>query len=248
MLGPIRRASLTEAAKPTHDMHSMIRSTRPIELLKMTGRVLATCAMILIVTGAQAEPKVSALALFKGKAVLSIDGTQRVLKQGASSPEGVTLVSADSNRAVIRIGERELELTLDGRISGSFPAGAAPKIVRLVPGDGGHYFVDGQINGNPVRFLVDTGATSVAMNKHTARRLGIPYAVDGQKGQVQTASGIAVAYGITIDEVKVRSLRLKRVKGTVIDGDFPGETLLGPSFLNRLDIHREGAVLELRER
>ena len=214
----------------------------------MACRVFATCAMLLIVTVAQAEPRISALALFKGKAVLSIDGTQRVLKQGASSPEGVTLVSADSNRAIIRIGEREIELTLDVKISGSFPAGAAPKIVRLVPGNGGHYFVDGQINGNPVRFLVDTGATSVVMNKHMARRLGIAYTVDGEKGMVRTASGTAVAYGITLDDVKIRSRRLKRVKGTVIDGDFPDETLLGQSFLNRLDIHREGAVLELRER
>ncbi len=214
----------------------------------MPRRLLATCALVLIAAAVQAEPRVSALALFKGKAVLSIDGTQRVLKQGATSPEGVTLVKADSERAIIRVGERELELILDGKISGAFPAGAAPKVVRLIPGDGGHYFVDGQINGNPVRFLVDTGATSVVMNKHTARRLGIAYTVDGEKGMVRTASGTAVAYGIRLDEVKVRALRLTRVKGTVIDGDYPGETLLGQSFLNRLDMNREGAVLELRER
>ena len=226
----------------------MIRMTRTNRPLGLLSRFLAASTLILLVTAALADPKVSALALFKGKAVLSIDGTQRVLKQGQSSPEGVTLVNADSNRAVIHIGERELELTLDGKISGVLPARPAQKIVRLVPGDGGHYFVDGQINGNPVRFLVDTGATSVAMNKHTARRLGIPYTVDGKKGMVRTASGTAVAYNVTLDEVKVRSVRLTRVKGTVIDGDFPGETLLGQSFLNRLDIHREGAVLELRER
>ena len=162
----------------------MIRITRTNTPLGLLSRCVAAAALIGLVTAALADPKVSALALFKGKAVLSIDGTQRVLKQGQSSPEGVTLVNADSNRAVIRIGERELELTLDGKISGVFPVRPAQKIVRLVPGDGGHYFVDGQINGNPVRFLGDTGATSVAMNKHTARRLGIPYMVDGKKGMV----------------------------------------------------------------
>lgn len=248
MLGTIRRASLTEPGKATLDPCLMTRATQPFEYFLMVCRVFALAAMLLIASVAQAEPKVSALALFKGKAVLSIDGKQRVLKIGASSPEGVELVAADSERAIIRIDEREFELRLDGKISGSFPAGPAPKIVRLMPAEGGHYFVDGQINGNPVRFLVDTGATSVAMNKHMARRLGIAYMVDGKNSMVRTASGTAVAYGITLDEVKIRSLRLKRVKGTVIDGDFPGETLLGQSFLNRLDIHRKGVVLELRER
>jgi len=86
------------------------------------------------------------------------------------------------------------------------------------------------------------------MNKHTARRLGIPYAVDGVRGAVQTAAGVVAAYAISLNEVKVQSLRLTHVQGAVLDGDYPTEPLLGQSFLNRLDLHREGAVLELRER
>ena len=198
--------------------------------------------------GAADLPRVSALALFKGKAVLLIDGVQRTLKEGEQSPEGVTLIKATSKLAEIGIGEERYELGLDGRISGVYAQGAAPQVVRLVPGVGGHYFVDGQINSNPVRFLVDTGATSVAMNKHTARRIGLQYSVDGTKGIVRTASGDAVAYSVILDEVKVRAVRLTRVKGTVVDGDHPLETLLGQSFLNRLDMRREGAMMELRER
>ena len=211
-------------------------------------RVLVVAVLIGLFADALGEPKVTALGLFKGKALLSIDGMHRVLKKGESSPEGVRLIDADANRALVEIEGRVFELALDGKISGSIPSGPAPKVVRLVPGDGGHYFVDGQINGNPVRFLVDTGATSVAINKHTARRIGIPYAVEGEKHTVRTASGFAVGYGVILDEVKIRSLRIKRVRGTVIDGDFPSVPLLGQSFLNRLDIHREGAVMELRER
>ena len=210
--------------------------------------VLLVAVLIGLFTDLHGEPKVTALGLFKGTAVLSIDGKQRVLKKGESSPEGVRLIDADANRALIEIEEREFELSLDGKISGAIPAGPVSKVVRLVPGNGGHYFVDGQINGNPVRFLVDTGATSVAMNKHTARQIGIPYAVEGEKHTVRTASGFAVGYGVVLDEVKIRSLGIKRVTGTVIDGDFPSVPLLGQSFLNRLDIHREGAVMELRER
>ncbi|MEE2983593.1 MAG: TIGR02281 family clan AA aspartic protease [Pseudomonadota bacterium] len=211
-------------------------------------RVLLVAVLIGLFTDLHGKPKVTALGLFKGTAVLSIDGKQRVLKKGESSPEGVRLIDADANRALVEIEGREFELSLDGKISGAISAGPVSKVVRLVPGNGGHYFVDGQINGNPVRFLVDTGATSVAMNKHTARQIGIPYAVEGEKHTVRTASGFAVGYGVVLDEVKIGSLGIKGVTGTVIDGDFPSVPLLGQSFLNRLDIHRQGAVMELRER
>lgn len=211
-------------------------------------RLAALLLAALLSGAATAELRVAARALFKDRAVLTIDGAQRTLRAGETSPEGVTLVSASAESAVVELDGQRLELALDGRISGAFPEGPARKVVRLVEGDGGHYFVDGQINGNPVSFLVDTGATSVAMNKHTARRLGIAYKVDGHRGSVRTASGIAPAYGVVLDEVKVHSLTLRRVRGTVIDGDYPEVALLGQSVLNRLDIHREGSVLELRER
>ena len=78
-------------------------------------------------------PRVSALALFKGKAVLRIDGEQHVLKEGEQSPEGVTLIKATSKFAEIGIGEERYELALDDRISGVYAQGAAPQVVRLAP-------------------------------------------------------------------------------------------------------------------
>lgn len=212
------------------------------------ARLIGALLLVILATTATGATRVSASALFKGRAMLSIDGTSRMLREGETSPEGVTLVTASAERAVVELEGRRLELALDGRISGAFPAGPAPKIVRLVPGEGGHYFVDGQINGHPVHFVVDTGATSVAMNKHTARRVGLSYKVDGRRGSVRTASGIAPAYYMVLDEVKLQALTLKRVPATVIDGDYPDVTLLGQSVLNQLDMVREGAVLELRER
>ncbi len=195
-----------------------------------------------------AELRVIAVALFKDKAVLNIDGRQRVLRVGQTSPEGITLLAADADGARISEDGQARSLALDGRISSEFTAAPAAQVVRLVPGRQGHYFVDGQINGNPIEFLVDTGASAVAINKHTARRIGLAYRVDGQRTLVQTASGTAVAYTVVFDEVKIQALTLRRVRGMVIEGDAPNEALLGQSFLNRLDIHREGAVLELRER
>lgn len=192
--------------------------------------------------------EVSAVALFKDRAVLIIDGHQRSIKVGAVSPEGVRLLAADAAHARIDVDGSASELRLDGRIQGDLGRSPTAMVVRLVPGPGGHYFVDGQINGNPVQFLVDTGATEVAMNKNFARSIGVSYAVDGTPSAVETASGVVQAYRVLLNEVKVQSLRLSRVEGVVIDGDFPSTPLLGQSFLNRLDIHRAGAVLELHSR
>lgn len=213
-------------------------------LLTALGVIAGSVASPLVVCA----PQVSAVALFKDRAVLLIDGRSRTLKAGDESPEGVRLLQADAGRARVVIDGHERELLLDGLSQSGGVTSREAVVVRLLPGDGGHYFADGQINGNPVHFVVDTGATTVTMNKHMARRIGLSYMVDGHPGRVETASGVAAAYGVMLNEVKVQSLRLGRVQGTVIDGDFPSEVLLGQSFLNRLDIHRSGAVLELRAR
>ncbi|MEQ8662653.1 MAG: TIGR02281 family clan AA aspartic protease, partial [Gammaproteobacteria bacterium] len=143
---------------------------------------------------------------------------------------------------------RVAELALDERIGGGFAAAPAPVVVRLLPAADGHYYVDGQLEGNPVRFLVDTGATTIAINKHTARRIGLQYRVDGRRGNVETAAGPAPAFAVTFDEVKVQAIRLTDVPGVVVDGDAPREPLLGQAVLNRLDISRTGTVMELRAR
>ncbi|MGH8596174.1 MAG: retropepsin-like aspartic protease family protein [Gammaproteobacteria bacterium] len=203
-------------------------------------------SLLSAVSAAEVSPRLAAIMLFKDKAVISIDGKRRTLAAG-DTVDGITLKSADANAAVVAIGNRRVTLRLDGRIGAAFSA-APTEILRLAPGEGGHYFVDGTINGNPVAFMIDTGATKIAVNKNTARRLGLTFRTDGVHGQVETASGRVDAYYVRFDRVKVRSLELRNVDGVVVDGDFPSIALLGQSFLNRLDMRRDGLLLELRER
>lgn len=221
---------------------------RPGETHSPAGRAAALCLLLALAATPAMALEVSAVALFKSRAMLNIDGRQRLLQVGETSPEGVTLVQADADGARVLIAGQEQVLTLDQHIQDSFTAGPAPAVVRLVPGAGGHYFVDGQIDGHAVSFLVDTGATSVALNKHLARRIGLRYMVDGTRAVVETASGVVAAWHVKLDEVKIQSLRLTGVSGVVLDSDYPSRPLLGQSFLNRLDIHRAGPVLELRAR
>jgi aspartyl protease family protein len=187
-------------------------------------------------------------ALFEGKALLEIDGRQRLLAVGETSPEGVTLLSADANGARVRVGDVAREVRLDERIDAQFARGAEPRRVLLAPAADGHYYVDGAINGTGIRFVVDTGATTVAINRRDARRIGLLYRVDGEPMLVETASGPAQAFRVDLRSVKIHAIELRGIAGVVVDGDYPSTALLGQSCLNRLDMRRDGLMLELRER
>ena len=132
---------------------------------------------------------VRVVGLFSGRAVLVVDGQQRLLKPGQTSPEGVKLISATSEEAVLLIDGQEITARLDGRVSARKRT-AEVNEVQVWRDTAGMYTTVGSINGLPVSFLVDTGATSVAMNANQARRLGIDYRVIGRQSGVTTASGV----------------------------------------------------------
>lgn len=198
--------------------------------------------------GQEAAAQIAVKALFRDKALLEINGRRRLLEVGQTSPEGVTLLATDPASARLRIDGTEREVGLDGRIAADFGRAREPRRVLVGPAADGHYYIDGAVNGTSVRFVVDTGASTVAMNRHDARRVGLLYRVDGVPMTVETASGPAPAWRVDLRSVKLRAIELRGVTGVVIDGDFPSTALLGQSCLNRLDMRREGVMLELRER
>lgn len=227
-----------------------MRKTRSLAV----GRCLRVLLWVLVTShavathGAGDGPRITARGLFAGQALLDIDGRQRLLKIGQRSPEGVLLLAADARAARIEIAGETHTIALDATIGTGFSRGAEPRRLTLAPANDGHYYVDGTINGSPVRFVVDTGASTVAISRPDARRIGLLYRVDGEPAPVETASGVARAYRVTFRSVKARSIEVTNVAGIVIDGDYPTTALLGQSFLNRLDMRREGLLLELEER
>ena len=210
-------------------------------------RLWLLLAAMLVNSIAVAAPDVQAVALLKGRAMLKIDGQQKMLRAGESFA-GVEVIEATAAFVRVMVDGSEHRLELDGRIQTDFGAAPVKTTIRLTPGRGGHYFADGKINGHAIHFLVDTGATSIAVNKHAAKRMGINYLVDGRAGMVETASGPAPAYGVRFNEVRVRGLVARNVRGVVIDSSSPKEALLGQSFLNLFDLRREGTVMEISER
>lgn len=194
-----------------------------------------------------AATDVRVVALFSDRAMLLIDGKQHLMRPGETSPEGVTLISANSDTAVIEVDGRQVTARLDGRVSARKHK-AQTKEVQVRRNPAGMYATVGSINGLPVPFLVDTGATQIAMNSAQARRLGIDYRVTGTPAAVTTASGREPAWLVMLDTVKVGELKLSNVAGIVIEGAQPEVTLLGMSFLGRLEITNSGQLMTLRQK
>lgn len=191
---------------------------------------------------------ISLQALFKDKAIIVINGKRHVMSVGQTSKEGVRLIATDTaaEQAEVEInGKREI-IKLDMVMSAFKSAKRAS--VTLWAGTGGYFHADGTINGSPVRFLVDTGATIVALSGDDATRLGIDYRKIGHPGYANTAGGVVRSYSLKLDKVEVGSITLYNVDAGVVEGSYPREPLLGMSFLGRLDMKREGDQMELMQR
>ncbi|MDQ2075787.1 TIGR02281 family clan AA aspartic protease [Marinimicrobium sp. ABcell2] len=184
--------------------------------------------------------------LAQGSAILTINGKQVRLKDGERSPEGVKLVSSTTQAAIVEYEGAQQTLTLSRRIASRFVE-TEPVQVRISQSQGGHYVADGSINGHNIRMMVDTGATSVAMNRRTAERLGINYRT-GEVIQVSTANGIADAYRITLDRVAVGNLEQRYVEALVTDSDYPDIVLLGNSYLGAVEMRVDRGVLLLESK
>ncbi|MFT5132920.1 MAG: aspartyl protease family protein [Gammaproteobacteria bacterium] len=214
----------------------------------MFKNVLITVFLLFYLNNVNAIEKINILGLFKNKAIVQIDGKQRVLSAGKMSPEGVLLISADSKEAVLEIdGERDT-YTLGAHIGGQFKKSKGGTISTIAPDSNGMYWVNGSINGFQVAFVVDTGATLISMNKHQAKRIGLNYKIEGEVSSANTASGVSKIYVMNLDRVKVGDIEVRDVQGAVHDTDFPKVILLGNTFLNKVNMKREGKILELESR
>lgn len=109
----------------------------------------------------------------------------------------------------------------------------------------GHFVVDGIVDGRRMTFMVDTGATVLAIKKSDASRLGIHPAQREYNAQVHTANGVARAARVDLNMVEVGNIVVRNVSALVMPDEALGENLLGLSFLNRLRRfeYREGRLV-----
>jgi aspartyl protease family protein len=204
-------------------------------------------AALLLACPAAFAQTVSMSGSLGDKALLMIDGAPRTLATGATV-QGVKLVSVTSNDAVVEIKGKRVTVLMGGaqvNIGGQASNGGGSQIV-LTAGSGGHFMTSGSINGRAVRFLVDTGATSVAMSIAEAEHIGLDYR-SGQRGLVSTANGNVPAYKLRLAEVRVGDVVVYDVEAMVVPAQMEF-ILLGNSFLTRFQMKRENETMTLVKR
>jgi aspartyl protease family protein len=185
------------------------------------------------------------VGLFTNKAVVVVDGgAPRTLAVGQRTSEGITLLSIERDSATFDLAGTKRTLKMGQMHATS--AGNTNPTVTLTADSRGHFVTDGQINGGTVRFIVDTGATLVSLSAADAKRLGLDYQ-NGQRTMMSTANGVAPAFRVKLDSVKVGGITLNGVDAVVMDLQAM-PVLLGMSFLNRMEMRRDGDSMTLTRR
>jgi aspartyl protease family protein len=213
-----------------------------------TGFMLRIIALLagLSCSGTAAAADVALIGVIGDKAaVLALDGGDPKTVKVGQKWRGVSVLSVEKDRATVEIDGKRRVLLHGQHYRGAPPASDRQQ-VTLSADAGGMFVSEGTINGTPVRFVVDTGASSIALPGREAQRLGIDYR-RGHQVAMNTANGVVPAYRVILDRVKLGGIELNAVEGVVIEQGLD-ITLLGMSFLNRLEMKRDGHTMTLTRR
>ena len=184
------------------------------------------------------------------RALLVIDGQTRVLAVG-TTVNGVSLRSLRDGQAEVEVAGRRQWLVLGATparlgVDAASAAGASTNTIVLAMGPGGHFGGAGQINGKAVQFLVDSGATTIALSQAEANRIGLDWK-RGTAGLTQTANGPVPVHAITLSTVRLGGVEVSNVAAVVLPAELP-MVLLGNSFLGRFNLRQDGDVMRLEKK
>ncbi|MEO7244589.1 MAG: retropepsin-like aspartic protease [Rubrivivax sp.] len=183
------------------------------------------------------------------KALLVIDGQTALLAAGEAR-SGVRLLALEGDdRARVEWDGRSVSLRLGAApvaLGGSADTRSGGREVVLAAGPGGHFLGSGAINGRPVQFMVDTGATVVALSRAEAVRLRLDLS-GARPVALSTANGVVAAQQLTLSAVTLGDVTVANVRAVVVPAPMP-HVLLGNSFLQRFQMRRENDVMRLELR
>ncbi len=203
----------------------------------------------LCVAAREKLPAVALSGVLGSKVVLEVAGQRHILADGESSPEGVQLLTHNHEQATVKIARHTITLHLGAApIRSSYVDREPGKTVKVYKDRHGMYRTVGSINGRVAEFLVDTGATTIAMSTRKASSLGIDFVKlsKGQRHPVSTANGLTYAYPVMLDSVSVGGIDAKFVRAMIIEGEATREILLGMSYLERLNVSQQQGTMLLQ--
>lgn len=208
---------------------------------------LAALALFAGLAGGAWAQSVALQGMLGSRALLLIDGgAPRSLAVGDSA-QGVKLVSVGADSAVVEIAGKRVALRLGESPASLGERGQASSGRISLPADGGgHFMGSGSINGRPVQFLVDTGASTVALSVADAERIGLAFR-EGPSVRVGTANGLAQGWRVKLASVRIGDVEVYDVDAIVTPQGMPF-VLLGNSYLNRFQMRRDNDQMVLERR
>jgi aspartyl protease family protein len=184
--------------------------------------LMGSRAALLVVNGGKPQTVQLGKASFEGVEVIRI------------SPPSEVVVKVGSDQRTLRLGEQALRLV-----------GVRPQLLLEADAQG-HFFVEGAVNGAPMRFLIDTGATLLSMSRADAIRARLDLD-NAQPITTMTADGPVRSWKVRADEVRVGGVIVQKVDVSVLEASLP-MVLLGMSFLTRVELRQDGRQMTLTTR
>jgi aspartyl protease family protein len=209
-------------------------------------RFVQGAALLLLGVAVHVEAAtINVVGVFPGKAVVAVDGAAPRSIAVGESVAGFKLVAVGADAATFLVDGKRQTIAMGSYLGGKSASSRASTMVTL---DGrGHYMADGAINGVPTRFLVDTGATLVILSANEATRLGVSYR-QAPQAMARTANGTVPYRVVKLDRIRVGDVEINNVEAGVMESGFDGPTLLGMSFLSRMEVSRDGQNMVLTKR
>ena len=214
----------------------------------MKNHYYLSIAMCLLTAPVWAATQLNVVGLFSNKAVVAINGSAPQTISAGQTKSGVKLISATSESATFLVEGKQQTLRMGQAASvagGNAPENNSP--VSLYADQAGHFFGNLSINGVSLKYVVDTGATTVALNSGDAKYAKIDYE-KGERITMSTANGDVSAYLVKISTLKIGTIILNNVEATVNEGGSPPVVLLGMTALNRMSMKNENSILTLSKK
>ena len=220
----------------------------------MKALTAAALLLSLAAAGAQGQAQtqtqtqsVSLAGRMGDRALLVVNGQPHTVAVGGTAA-GVRLLRWSGDEAEVEVAGAKSRLRVGGTPAqvGTARAPTASREIVMTASSGGHFTPAGAINGQAVRFVVDTGATLVSMGRDEALRLGLDLS-GARNGVTQTANGPVAVQIVVLDRVRVGEVEISNVGAVVMPQPLPF-VLLGNSFLSRFQMRRDNDVMRLELR
>lgn len=231
--------------------HPQVRPLRvaanPNPGARQLARLAIAITSLAVCAGAYAQ-SVMLTGTIGSRAILIVDGSAPKTVAVGETFQGVKLLSMAAEQATVEAGGKRVALRMDQPVSigGNGGGGGGGTRIVLPVSSGGHFMTQGAINGRSVNFMLDTGATTVALSAADAQRIGLDFS-KGQPVRVNTANGVAQGWRVRLNSVRVGDVEVYEVEAIVSQQPMP-YVLLGNSFISRFSMRRDSDQMVLEKR